>query len=84
MTPDGADTKLRLTLAGVPEHGWCSLVAHGSDGQREITATWPANGYGRVDVSATSQIPAAQLSELSVVTDSGHRLVTVPVPHPSS
>ena len=74
-------TGLHLTLAGAPKPGWCSLVARADDGSSEIAATWPADGLGRVDVSGSTAIPAAQLSELSVVTDTGRRLVSIPVPH---
>jgi hypothetical protein len=73
---------LHLSLAGAPRHGWCSLVARAADGRSEIAATWPADGLGRVDVSGTTAIPAAQLSELSVVTDTGRRLLDIPV-HPN-
>jgi len=77
-------TGLHLTLSGAPKHGWCSLVARAADGRSEIAATWPADGFGRVEVSGSTAIPAAQLSELSVVTDTGRRLVSIPVPHLSS
>jgi hypothetical protein len=77
-------TGLHLTLAGAPRHGWCSLVVRSADGSSEIAATWPADGVGRVDVSGSTAIPAAQLSELSVVTDTGRRLVSIPVPPMSS
>jgi hypothetical protein len=73
-------TGFHLTLAGAPQHGWCSLVARSADGSSEIAATWPADGVGRVDVSGSTAIPAAQLSELSVVTDTGRRLLSIPVP----
>ena len=81
MVARDGGTGLHLTLAGAPKHGWCSLVAKAADGSREIAATWPADGLGRVDVSGSTAIPAAQLSELSVVTDTGRRLVSIPVPH---
>ena len=77
-------TGLHLTLSGAPKHGWCSLVARAADGRSEIAATWPADGFGRVDVTGSTAIPVAQLSELSVVTDTGRRLVSIPVPHLSS
>ena len=77
-------TGLHLTLSGAPKHGWCSLVARAADGRSEIAATWPADGLGRVEVSGRTDIPAAQLSELSVVTDTGRRLVSIPVPPMSS
>jgi hypothetical protein len=77
-------TGLHLTLSGAPKHGWCSLIARAADGRSEIAATWPADGLGRVDVRGSTAIPAAQLSELSVVTDTGRRLVSIPVPHMSS
>jgi hypothetical protein len=70
---------LHLSLSGAPRHGWCSLVARATDGRSEIAATWPADGLGRVDVSGSTAIPAAQLSELSVVTDTGRRLLSIPV-----
>jgi hypothetical protein len=73
-------TGFHLTLAGAPQHGWCSLVARSADGSSEIAARWPADGVGRVDVSGSTAIPAAQLSELSVVTDTGRRLLSIPVP----
>ena len=84
MVARDGGTGLHLTLAGAPKHGWCSLVARAADGSSEIAATWPADGFGRVDVSGSTAIPAAQLSELSVVTDTGRRLVRIPVPHMSS
>ena len=84
MVARDGGTGLHLTLAGAPKHGWCSLVARAADGSSEIAATWPADGIGRVDVSGSTAIPAAQLSELSVVTDTGRRLVSIPVPHLSS
>jgi hypothetical protein len=76
-------TDLHLTLAGAPAHGWCSLVARSADGRREIAATWPTDGHGRLEVSGTTTIPADRLRELSVVTDAGRQLVRIPVP-PSS
>ena len=84
MVARDGGTGLHLTLAGAPKHGWCSLVARAADGSSEIAATWPADGIGRVEVSGSTAIPAAQLSELSVVTDTGRRLVSIPVPHLSS
>ena len=84
MVARDGGTGLHLTLSGAPKHGWCSLVARAADGRSEIAATWPADGFGRVDVSGSTAIPAAQLSELSVVTDTGRRLVSIPVPHMSS
>ena len=75
---------LHLSLSGAPTRGWCSLVARAADGRREIAATWPADGLGRVDVSGSTTIPVAQLSELSVVTDTGRRLLSIPVPQTSS
>ena len=84
MVARDGGTGLHLTLAGAPKHGWCSLVAKATDGSSEIAATWPADGFGRVDVSGSTAIPAAQLSELSVVTDTGRRLVRVPVHQMSS
>ena len=84
MVARDGGTRLHLTLAGAPKHGWCSLVAKAADGSSEIAATWPADDFGRVDVSGSTAIQAAQLSELSVVTDTGRRLVSIPVPHASS
>ena len=84
MVARDGGTGLRLTLAGAPKNGWCSLVARAADGSSEIAATWPADGFGRVDVRGRTAIPAAQRSELSVVTDTGRRLVSIPVPHMSS
>lgn len=84
MAAVDAGTRLHLALAGAPTHGWCALVARGTDGRSEIAAAWPADGHRRVDVSGTTAIPAAQLSELSVVTDTGRGLVTIPVPHQNS
>ena len=78
MVARDGGTGLHLTLSGAPKHGWCSLVARAADGRSEIAATWPADGLGRVDVSGSTAIPAAQLSELSVVTDTGRRLVRIP------
>lgn len=77
-------TALHLVLTGAPEHGWCSLVVRAADGRREIAATWPAVGSGRVDVSGTTAIPIDQLRQISVVTDSGRQLVSIPVPPTNS
>ncbi len=81
MVARDGGTGLHLTLSGAPKHGWCSLVARAADGRSEIAATWPADGFGRVEVSGSTAIPAAQLSELSVVTDTGRRLVRIPCPN---
>lgn len=84
LTAEDDGTGLHLTLTGAPRRGWCSLVARAGDGRSEIAATWPTNGYGRVDVSGTTAIPAAELDELAVVTGRGRTLVRIPVPHPTS
>jgi hypothetical protein len=76
-------TALHLVLTGAPKHGWCSLVARAADGRREIAATWPAVGSGRVDVSGTTAIPVDQVRQISVVTDSA-RLISIPVPPTNS
>ena len=77
-------TALHLVLTGAPEHGWCSLVVQAADGRREVAATWPAASSGRVDVSGTTTIPVAQLRDISVMTGSGRRLVSIPVPDTDS
>ena len=79
-------TRLHLSLVGAYPTGWCSLVAHARDGRTETAATWRADARGTADVAGMTGIPAEDLSELDVVTDTGVVLVTIPIPktqHPS-
>ena len=73
-------TRLHLSLVGAYPKGWCSLVAHSRDGRTDTAATWRAELGGTADVAGMTGIPAEDLSELDVVTDTGVVLVTIPIP----
>jgi anti-sigma factor RsiW len=77
MTSRGSGTQLRLTLAGAYPSGACSLVARASDGRSDTAATWVADTHGAADVAGATAIPASQLRELDVVTDTGQTLVQI-------
>lgn len=80
VTPGDSGTRLRLALTGAYPSGWCSLVARSRDGRSQAAATWVADPHGAAVVEGTTTIPADQLSELDVVTDTGEVLVSLPVP----
>jgi anti-sigma factor RsiW len=74
-----SETRLGLSLKGAYPRGWCSLVAHSSDGRSETAASWLADPDGSADVTGTTAITRDRLSELDVVTDTGRLLVRIPV-----
>lgn len=73
-------TRLHLSLVGAYPKDWCSLVAHSRGGRTDTAATWRADAQGTADVAGMTGIPAENLSELDVVTDTGVVLVTIPIP----
>jgi anti-sigma factor RsiW len=75
--PPGAHVEMRL--AGVPSSERCRLEARAKNGQIEVVAHWRATYAGAASVDATSSIAARDLSELSVVTEDGKRLLQIPV-----
>lgn len=75
--PPGAHVELRLS--GVPSGERCRLVARAKDGRIEVVAHWQATYAGAASLDATSSIAAHDLSELSVVTEDGKRLLRIPV-----
>ena len=75
--PPGAHVEMRLS--GVPSSERCSLEARAKDGRIEVVARWRATYAGAASVDATSSIAARDLSELSVVTEDGKRLLQIPV-----
>lgn len=77
-------TEVHLTLTGAYPTGWCSLVVHARDGRRDTAATWVADSHGAADVTGATPIPSSELTRLDVVTDTGHLLVRIPLPRPST
>jgi hypothetical protein len=80
MTDRSWGTQLHLTLAGAYPSGWCSLVAHSRDGHSDTAASWVADTDGTADIVGATAIPAGQLGELDVVTDTGELLVRITLP----
>jgi hypothetical protein len=80
MTDRSWGTQLHLTLAGAYPTGRCSLVAHSRDGQSDTAASWVADTDGAANIVGATAIPANQLSELDVVTDTGELLVRITLP----
>jgi anti-sigma factor RsiW len=76
----GTDLHLSLAGAGAYPSGWCSLVAHASDGRSQTAATWVANAHRATSVDGATAIPASQLTELDVITATGARLVRITLP----
>jgi hypothetical protein len=61
----------------------CRLVVVGSDGRREVAATWRATYLGTAEVTGAAAIPRADVAAVDVVTRAGHRLVRVPISTPT-
>jgi anti-sigma factor RsiW len=80
LTDRSWGTQLHLTLAGAYPSGWCSLVAHASDGRSDTAASWVADTDGAANIVGATAIPTSQLSELDVVTDTGELLVRITLP----
>jgi hypothetical protein len=76
--PSGA--RLLLRLSGVAPGERCHLVVRDADGRTELAGRWRATYAGAATVDLTTSVPAADVSELSVVAADGRRLVRVPVP----
>lgn len=79
----GWGTAVQAEISGVPSGYRCSLVAVGSDGSREVAATWvvPNGGYGQSEVGQLSVDGAVALrswdvDRYEVVTLDGETLVT--------
>lgn len=80
LTSRSWGTQVALRLSGVAPGQRCVLVARARDGSRETAASWVAAYDGTVDISGTTAIPRSELRRLDVVTVSGQRLLTLPVP----
>lgn len=83
----GWGTAVRASVSGVPAGNRCSLVAVGTDGAREIAATWvvPGDGYqsgGALTVDGAVGLYSDEVDYYEVVTLDGKTLVTAPATAP--
>lgn len=74
-------SQLELTVTGAYRAGRCSLIAHSGDGRSDTAATWTATADGTAHVPGATSITASRLSELDVVTSTGHQLVGLVIAH---
>lgn len=78
----GWGTAVQVTVSGVPAGSRCSLVAVGSDGSREVAATWqvPGDGYsdtgGDLTVDGAVGLRSWDVDHYAVETVDGETLVT--------
>ncbi len=84
LVPLATGTALELALSGVEPGEHCQLVAVDASGHREVASTWEASYHGSAVVSGSTSLPTDAIATLIVETTTGHRLVTIPVPHPAS
>jgi hypothetical protein len=77
-------TAVHGAVAGAPPGATCSLVAVGTDGTREVAATWtvPRSGYdpetGKLSFDGGVGLMPHEVSRYEVVTTEGDVLVTAP------
>ena len=71
-------SEIRLNLAGVAPGERCRLIAHGTNGAREVAGWWVASYDGAATVTGHTSIQPDEIAGLRVVTDSGQTLLTVP------
>ena len=77
----GWGTAVQASVSGVPAGSRCSLIAVGSDGTREVAATWqvPGDGYedaGRLTVDGAVGLRSWDVEHYAVETVDGQTLVT--------
>jgi hypothetical protein len=80
VTPLPFGSGVELRLDGVRPGERCRLIARGAGDRAEVLARWRATYAGTAGVHATTSIPAADLSELSVVAADGRLLTSVSIP----
>ena len=80
VADDPTGSAFTVRLRGVEPGTHCALVAVGTNGRREVAASWVANYHGAVDVQGASGISVGWLDRLLVVSDSGEELVAMELP----
>ena len=79
VTAATTGTTLRVTVAGLPVHEHCTLVAVALDGSRHVAGQWVATYAGQATVTGSTDVARGQLKQLILLGRDGHQLITVPV-----
>jgi hypothetical protein len=78
VTDRGSGSEIHVSLSGVTPGERCRLIAENFAGSREVAGWWVAEYDGRAAVTGHTSMPAQDISQLSVVTESGRSLLVVP------
>jgi anti-sigma factor RsiW len=79
LTARPAGTQFKLTVSGVPRHGWCVMLVVARNGTEETAASWQANAAGTATFQGTSPVREGGIRSIVVTTESGRRLVSFAV-----
>jgi Putative zinc-finger len=80
LRPVGDGTAITLEISGVRAGEHCRLVAVTDAGRQQVVSEWQVDYSGVAGVHASAAGPPEDLEALRVETDSGTRLVDLPVP----
>lgn len=77
---EGVETgsEIELSLSGVAPGERCRLIARGDDGTQEVAGWWVARYDGHATVTGHVSLAPEEISDLSVVTQSGDTLLQLP------
>jgi len=77
-------SSIHLTVSGVKPGDDCQLWAVGRSGAQQELGSWRVGYEGWATVDGATDMPAAQISTLKVVTSSGSNLMTLALPSAAS
>jgi len=79
FTPSNAGTNVWLTLSGVEAGERCQLVVVGSDGRRDVAASWQASYLGEAKVQGMTSLSTSAVAWFEINTPDGRQLARIPV-----
>jgi anti-sigma factor RsiW len=79
LASQASGTGLHVTVSGLPRDEHCQLIAVAKDGSRDVAGRWDATYLGWAQVTGSTSIPRAELSQLVLLGNGGTHLVTVNV-----
>jgi len=80
VTPVATGSHLLLTLSGAGPRQRCQLIAIGTDGRQEVTASWMTTDAGQAHVAGSTSLTSRQIQRLLVTAAQGKALVSLPTP----
>lgn len=75
----GAGTRIHLRLSGIPAGETCRLIVRDKSGAYDQAAAWSVGYRHTLEAPASTSVPVGQISELGIITVTGHQLLSIPV-----